>query len=62
MSQLLDCIKKKKTNTKPIWLMRQAGRYHQHYQKLKEKYTFEELCKNPELAAEVASLKTQINN
>ena len=40
--------------TPPIWFMRQAGRYHSHYQKLKEKYTFEQLCKTPELAAEVA--------
>ena len=41
-------------STPPIWFMRQAGRYHSHYQKLKLKYTFEELCKNAELAAEVA--------
>ena len=40
--------------TPPIWFMRQAGRYHSHYQKLKEKYTFEQLCKTPELASEVA--------
>ena len=40
--------------TPPIWFMRQAGRYHSHYQKLKEKYTFEQLCKNAELASEVA--------
>ena len=39
----------------PIWFMRQAGRYHSHYQKLKEKYSFEQLCKTPELAAEVAN-------
>lgn len=37
----------------PVWFMRQAGRYHQHYQKLKLKYTFMDLCKNPELACEV---------
>ena len=36
----------------PIWLMRQAGRYHSHYQNLKTKYTFEELCKKPELICE----------
>ena len=41
-------------STPPIWFMRQAGRYHSHYQQLKLKYTFEELCKNSELAAEVA--------
>ena len=34
--------------------MRQAGRYHSHYQALKKNYTFEELCKKPYLAAETA--------
>ena len=38
----------------PIWFMRQAGRYHDHYQKLRRKYSFEELCKNPELASTTA--------
>jgi uroporphyrinogen decarboxylase len=38
----------------PIWFMRQAGRYHSHYQKLRAKHNFMELCKIPELAAEVA--------
>lgn len=38
----------------PVWFMRQAGRYHSHYQNLKKSYTFVELCKNPELAAQVA--------
>ena len=38
----------------PIWFMRQAGRYHSHYQGLKQSHTFEELCKNPNLAAETA--------
>ena len=41
-------------STPPIWFMRQAGRYHSHYQNLRKKYTFEELCKKPDLAAEVA--------
>ena len=41
-------------NCPPIWFMRQAGRYHSHYQELKKKYTFEQLCKTPELAAETA--------
>ena len=33
--------------------MRQAGRYHSHYQKLKERYSFIELCRIPEVACEV---------
>ena len=37
----------------PIWLMRQAGRYMQEYQHVRERVSFLELCKRPELAAEV---------
>ena len=37
--------------TPPIWLMRQAGRYHKHYQALRARHSFMELCKQPELAA-----------
>lgn len=36
----------------PIWFMRQAGRYHKHYQALRAKHSFVQLCKEPELAAE----------
>lgn len=38
----------------PIWLMRQAGRYHRHYQALRRTYSFEALCRTPEVAAEAA--------
>ena len=34
--------------------MRQAGRYHRHYQSLRKVHSFKALCKNPKLAAEVA--------
>src|SRR6478735_6135224 len=36
----------------PVWMMRQAGRYHAHYQNLRKKYSFVELCKLPEVACE----------
>jgi uroporphyrinogen decarboxylase len=38
----------------PIWLMRQAGRYQASYQQLRQSHGFEDLCRVPELAAEVA--------
>jgi uroporphyrinogen decarboxylase len=41
-------------DTPPIWLMRQAGRYHTPYQQLRRRYAFDALCRTPELAAEVA--------
>ena len=52
--RFVNAIRLKEQNIPPIWFMRQAGRYHSHYQNLKKKYSFEELCKTPELAAEVA--------
>ena len=38
----------------PIWFMRQAGRYHDHYQNLKKSHSFVELCKSPALSAKTA--------
>jgi uroporphyrinogen decarboxylase len=37
----------------PVWFMRQAGRYHSHYQKLRKQYSFIDLCKLPDVATEV---------
>ncbi len=37
----------------PIWLMRQAGRYMPEYRAVRSKVPFLDLCKRPELAADV---------
>jgi uroporphyrinogen decarboxylase len=37
----------------PVWLMRQAGRYMPEYRRVRERYSFLEMCRRPEVAAEV---------
>src|SRR4051812_28548836 len=52
-SLYLDAVLRRNSNRPPVWFMRQAGRYHSHYQGMKQRYSFLELCKIPEAAAEV---------
>ena len=37
----------------PVWFMRQAGRYMPQYRAIRESHSILEICKKPELAAEV---------
>jgi uroporphyrinogen decarboxylase len=37
----------------PVWFMRQAGRYMQQYRNVRKHHSLVEICKKPELAAEV---------
>ena len=54
MSPILNCIKNKNTTTKPIWLMRQAGRYLPEFREIRSKNPdFIKLCLNTNLAQEI---------
>src|ERR1051326_3190895 len=37
----------------PVWLMRQAGRYMPEYRAVRKHHSIVEICKTPELAAQV---------
>ncbi len=52
MNRFERTLAKENKGRPPVWFMRQAGRYHSHYQKLRAQYGFVELCKNPEVACE----------
>ncbi len=52
-SRFMKAVRREPVDTTPIWIMRQAGRYLPEYMEVRNKVTFIELCKTPELAAEV---------
>jgi len=49
-----------KTERPPVWMMRQAGRFMPEYWEIKNKYSFLEMCKTPELAADVTMLPVDL--
>ena len=52
-SRFMKAARCEPADTTPIWIMRQAGRYLPEYMAVRSQVTFIELCKRPDLAAEV---------
>jgi len=52
-SLFVRAAKAQPTERTPIWLMRQAGRYMAEYRAVRKKYSLIEICKKPEVAAQV---------
>lgn len=50
---LLQTIRGEATPRRPLWIMRQAGRYLPEYREFRQSYSFKDLAANAELATEV---------
>jgi len=51
--RFLKACRREPVDCTPVWFMRQAGRYMVEYRRLREKHSILDLCKTPELAAQV---------
>jgi uroporphyrinogen decarboxylase len=52
-SRFLDACRRRPTDVRPVWFMRQAGRYMKQYREIRAKASILEICKRPDLAAQV---------
>ena len=49
----LRACRREPTDSTPVWFMRQAGRYMPEYRAIRARHSLLEICRQPELAAEV---------
>jgi len=59
-SLLIKAAFSEPTERPPVWMMRQAGRFMPQYWEIKNKYSFLEMCKTPEIAADVTMLPVDL--
>ena len=58
-SAFLRACRREPTEYTPIWLLRQAGRYQRAYRELKSDLDFLDMCKTPELTAEITLMAVE---
>jgi uroporphyrinogen decarboxylase len=58
-SMFLRACRRESTDYTPIWLLRQAGRYQRSYMNLKGDMDFLDMCKIPELTAEITLMAVE---
>src|SRR5512139_1023454 len=51
---IVRALRGQPTPRRPVWLMRQAGRYLPGYQRVRSQVSFLDLCRRPDLSAEVS--------
>lgn len=58
-SLLIQALRCQNHSRPPVWFMRQAGRYMASYRSLRERYSFLEMCHEPELILQVTKLPVE---
>jgi len=59
-SRFLDACRRRPTDVRPVWFMRQAGRYLKQYREIRARNSILEICKRPDLAATVTLQPVEI--
>jgi uroporphyrinogen decarboxylase len=59
-SRFLDACRRRPTDVRPVWFMRQAGRYMKQYREIRAKNGILDICKRPDLAATVTLQPVEI--
>jgi uroporphyrinogen decarboxylase len=59
-SRFLDACRRRPTDVRPVWFMRQAGRYMKQYRDIRAHHSILEICKRPDLAAQVTLQPVEI--
>ena len=59
-SRFLDACRRRPTDVRPVWFMRQAGRYLKPYREIRARHNILEICKRPDLAAAVTLQPVEI--
>ncbi|MCX6594598.1 MAG: uroporphyrinogen decarboxylase, partial [Acidobacteria bacterium] len=59
-SRFLDACRRRPTDVRPVWFMRQAGRYLKPYRDIRAKNGILDICKRPDLAAQVTLQPVEI--
>src|SRR5437016_3624101 len=59
-SRFLDACRRRPTDVRPVWFMRQAGRYLKQYREIRQHHGLLEICKRPDLAAQVTLQPVEI--
>ncbi|MBI2687941.1 MAG: uroporphyrinogen decarboxylase [Acidobacteria bacterium] len=59
-SRFLDACRRRPTDVRPVWFMRQAGRYLKPYREIRAKNSILDICKRPDLASTVTLQPVEI--